>query len=442
MLRDGEEPTQPARPEGAHADVVGDDFTVAPLDSPHAATHPVLSAFPGRGARKVRALGLVASALLVVAVAVGLVARATSDPGAAIATLLRFSPSASGATVASGVSAIYFSNGAPWGTLTVDGKRMPQADLTGYGMSFAGGKHHLVYQARYFPSLRCSFSVPRASGDTCPLDTSDVTIQFLRGKGLARAIDLGSTSATLQADQRAALTLLADTILARQSLAATIEPGDRYLDEQGRIVTASAPLQFRLGLALDRSGAPIASGAAVACAQFCPAPTFSTGPVVAGGGWSMGVSVAASWSIADASGRVITSASYEVAQQYPHTFLVNVGVELTPTGWRINGLETMTIQVVEAAATNRVFEAENGGIANGPEHFSVGSNPLEGCVMEENFSDQTSQLFWRFGALIAVDATAHQVFPSLPIATAREQEQVARIAAQAQLRDDSILPTS
>lgn len=437
------------------ADALEDDFSVAPLDPPHAAVRSRLDAhlgalwgsLRGRRARKGRALGLAATALLVVAVAASLFARATSDPAAAVATLLQLATPSPTATFVPGANAIYFSNGAPWGTLAIDGKHLPQADLTGYGVSVTRGQHHLVYQARYFPTLRCVFSAPLAPGDTCPLDTSDATTNFLHTKALARAIDLGSTGATLQADQRAALTQLTNDLLKRQSYTATIAPGDRYQAGPGHVAVAGAPLQFQLDLALDTSGANIDGGVGggvggAPCAQFCPQPTFYDGMAPPGGGWAMGVNIAASWAITDAAGNLIATLNNQTQQQYPNSFNAEEGIQLTPGGWKITGLEGTAIQLIEQVAMNQVFQAESDNSAGGSGFsFNLGSDPLDGCVMDVNYGGATSRLLWRFGVPVAVDANAHRVFPKLPVATTREQALVAQIMTQSQLRDDSILPT-
>lgn len=441
-MREGEESIPRTQEEE------GDDLAISPLNAdPTARRGLSFVAFALRGAQRAsqrRVAATAATALLVAAVVAGMFAHATSDPGGAVATLLRLSTATPIATFVPGANAIYFTNGAPWGTLTIDGKRLPNADLTGYGTSVTRGVHHLVYQARYFPTLRCEFSAPRASTDTCPLDTSDTTFQYLLSQGLARAINLGSTGATLRADQRAALTQLANDLLKRESATATIAPGDRYLDDQGQIVTATAPLQFQLALALDSSGAGATihiSGAEPDCYQFCPDPTFDNSPAPAGAGWPTRVTVTSALVITDASGHALTGAQYQAGQQLPNVYPVDVGVQLTPAGWKINGLEDLAIQSVQSAAMDSVYQAEGAGSTGGMGvSFTVGTNPLNGCVMDVDYGGARSRLLWRFGALVAVDQIAHHVFPQLPVANAAEQALVASILAQPPLRDDSILP--
>jgi len=434
-MRDGEEPTLQAQEEA------GDDFAITPLDGDSTAPRglPLTLLHALRGQQR-RVAAVAATTLLVVMVIVGLFAHVTSDPGGALATLLLRATPTPAATFVADANSIYFSNGAPWGTLAIDGKRLPSVDLTGYGVSVTRGTHHLVYQARYFPSLRCTFSAPRAQSDTCPLDTSDATLQFLLSYPLARAIDLGSTSATLQPDQLSALTQLADSMLKAQTLTATIAPGARYLDAQGRIVTASAPLQFQMTQFVG--GAEI-SGPGGACAQFCPDSTFSNGPHPNDGGWLTMVTITASWSITDTSGRPQTGIDYQAGQPFPGTEPTTVSILLTPSGWRLHWLEDVSGVAVENAAAQSI----NPAVAEGSDalhgmSFTLAPNPLDGCVMDVDIGDQTARVYWRFGVLVAVDASARQEFPNLLVADAEEQTAVANIMRQQPaLRDDSILPT-
>lgn len=403
------EPPRPLHEEG-------DDFTTAPLDATHASRWTPPRALRGR---RGRAATLAATALLVVVVVAGLFARATSDPSSAVATLLRLPTPTPAATFVPGANVIYLSNGAPWGILTLDGKRAPAIYALGFGFSVTRGRHYLVYQARYFPTLRCTFSAPRAQSDTCPLDTTATASQFLRTQGLARVIDLGSTGATLQSDQRIALIQLADALLARQTLTATIAPGDRYLDDQGRLETATAPLHFTMTPTLGVTEAP---GVNATCYQFCPDPIFSSGGNLTNGQWLTRLTVTADWAITDASGRRLSGLTYQAGLRYGATNPVEVGIQLTPSGWRINGLGGITTLLIINAAGMMVDRAvsEAGGGAYGSAILE-GQNPLGASVMDVSFAGQSARLLWRFGALLAVDAAAHRLFPQLPVATPAEQ---------------------
>ncbi len=424
-MRDGDELAQPGRLSEREE---ADDFSigVSALDGSANPPHRLPLALRSRGGR---AATLAATTLLVAVVVAGLFIHATSDPGEALDTLLGRPTATPSATLVPGANTIYFSNGVPWGALTIDGKRMPSADLTGDGVTVPQGIHHLVYQARYFPTLRCVFSAPPALSDTCPLDTSDSTSQFMLTQGVARVLDLGSTGASLQADQRDALIQLADNILSAQTLTATIAPGERYLDDQGDLVTATEPLHFTLTVALG--GAEPQNADDTSCTQFCPDPALSAGGQPAGAGWSTRLTVSAYWAITDASGRRLTGVNYEAGLSYPESAPVIVNVQLTAGGWQIDGLEGSSADAVAnavgQAATNVVSGEDGDGFGTST---LAGRDPLDGCVIDVGYSGYTSRLFWRFGALLTVDASAQRIFPLLPVATAAEQAAVTRILAQ------------
>lgn len=414
-MREGREPDDSAPIEDA-------EFTLetspldAPPDAPDAAARATLGASTCPRGRRLVALGL--TALLVVVVGVGLFVRATSDPAGAVATLLGLATPPS-ATFVPGANVIYVSDGAPWGILTIDGKRLPATALAGAPMRVARGIHHLAYQARYFPSLRCVFSAPRAKSDTCPLDASQSTLQFLLDQGLARVIDLGSTGATLQRDQRRALIQQANNILAAEAATATIAPGDRYLDAYGRLVTATAPLHFTLTLSLGGSEqAGVGDGY---CYQFCPDPSFQPGGQPNLSLWPMRVTVDAQWAITDASGKRITPLTYEAGQPYPGSAPIDVGLALTSTGWTITGLERQNTGVTVNAALAVMANQDNtvGGSGYGATVI-LGKNPLAGCVLHVSINNKNAHLLWRFGALIALDPASQRIFPQLPLANSAE----------------------
>jgi hypothetical protein len=269
-----------------------------------------------------------------------------------------------------------------------------------------------------------------------------VATQFLLDHGLARVINLGSTGDRLQSDQRTLLIQLADNLLKAQSLTAIIAPGDRYLDDHGHVVTATAPLRFTLTLALGDDQAPGINGS---CYQFCSDPSFGANGQMTSAGWPTRLAVMASWAIADANGQRLTGPGYQAGQHYPSPGLVEVNIQLTAIGWKITGLDGASAQAITEAAGAMVGQAvSNVGGGGYGSSFLQGLNLLDGCMMDVHIggdTQHTPRVLWRFGVLLAVNADARQVFPQLPVATAAEQALAAHIAQQQPtLRDDSILP--
>ncbi|MDE3230440.1 MAG: hypothetical protein KGO05_11205 [Chloroflexota bacterium] len=422
-MHEGDEPVTPMS--------VADDSapSVSSLDAP-----PSAGAGPRAGpavrshrSRALRVAAPLATALLVIATLVGLFARSTSDPSGALGTLLDRATPTPNATFVPGANIIYISNAAPWGTLTIDGRRLPSLALVGATIHVQRGTHHLVYQARYFPTVRCVFSAPRALSDTCPLDTSQDTLQFLLDQGLARVINLGSTGATLRDDQRIALIQLINTQLAAQSAQATIAPGERYLDGQGRLATASAPLTFRMTLALGGSNIP---GQGSTCYQLCPDPSFTTGQSPDPSQWTVRVTLDASWAITDASGQRLTPLMYQAGQPYPQSDQLGINVALTGQGWAVSGLGSQSANMAANAAFATLGNAVSAaGASVTGAGITLGQNALAGCVLSASVGSGHVNLLWRFGALFALDTAAQRVFPLLPLANAAERAAASDIQA-------------
>lgn len=431
-MRDDEPPGAPTRVD-EHED---DEFTRASLDPPRAAPSRVTTimaalsaALPARGAR--RALTLGATALLVVVVVVELFTHVASNPGGAMGALLRLPTQTPAATFVPGANVIYFSDGVPWGSLTIDGKRILQADLSGdsiiaiRGLMVTRGAHQLVYQARYFPSVHCVFSAPQAQSDTCRLDTSGDANQFLLDKApLARVIDLGANITTLQPDQFTAILQLASTQLQAQSATTTIAPGERYLDDHGQVVVASAPLQFAMTLALGYANGVSNPN----CAPICLESTLTSDPALWGDRWPINVTIAVSWTITDSSGRRLVSSTDQGGQIYAAPYSAEAGIQLTSTGWQLTWLDNVPALAVENAASTAANPAVNqAGQRSYGMSYMLALNPLNGCVMDVDDGTGSMRVFWRFGALLAVDRIAHSVLPTLPVANAQEQAAASNI---------------
>lgn len=388
-----------------------------------------------------RALALAGTALLVVVVLIGLFARATSDPGSALTMLLRIPTPTPVETFVPGANVVFFNHGVPWGTLTVDGKPIPTSDMMGGSIAVSRGTHHLVYQARYFPSLRCDFSAPSAPSDTCPLGPIQTDSQMLATYPLARTLELGSTSDHLRDDQRIAIIQTIDALLAKETRTAAIAPGDRYVDGQGRIVTASEPLWLTLGFALGGGNNQNIGGG---CLQLCPYENAGPG-ISFDGQWHTQVTISESWTITDASGQRLTALDYQPSRYAGYVNLgqlqTDVGIQLTPAGWQVNSLQGNELAMaINDAASQTLGQAMSGATVGDPNSGYgmtplLGINPLDGCVMDVTIgagaTQPTMRLLWRFGMLVTVNVSARKAFPQLPVATTAEQSAATRIEAQA-----------
>ncbi len=424
--------------EGTRPDTLADEETTEPgfaLDS-RAATP--------RSARR-RVMAMAATALLVVAALVGLFFRATSDPGGAFDTLLQIYTPTPQPTFVPGANQIFIMHGVPWGVLIIDGKKIPQNDASVKGVLLTYGTHHLVYQARYFPTLRCVISAPSQPEDSCPIDSRDgESGQFISDHGLARMINLNLTSDKLQMDQYSALVQQINRMLSAKTYSTTIAPGDHYMTPEGKATTASEPLSITLQLSMARIDSRNATEwMGSQCLQFCY-PPYSSSFGFPQSDWQVMIGVIERWSITDVQGNT-TVLSYPTTNFGLTQTLMQLGIQLTGSKWNISGLD----QPDRVAVTSNAMAMANHTLINQPQSqgsmsvngFSLvlSANPLDGCVIPLMFSSDesskakiTSRVLWRFGAVVALDDTAHTLYPWLPIASATDQAVANRILQQAQ----------
>ncbi|HEX8981410.1 MAG TPA: hypothetical protein VF792_01455 [Ktedonobacterales bacterium] len=410
----GEPPHQPSSQDPADSDIT---LRVSALgqSSPR---NPAVHQLPGA-----RVWTIAATSLLVGAVLVGLFLRATNDPRGAIGTLLQIPTPTPAPTIAPSGDALYFANAVPWGTLTIDNKRLSNNNLITHefnGIILSRGRHQLVYQARYFPTLRCTLSVPQAPADTCPLDTTTgATARQLTGEA-GRTIDLGASLDRLSADQRDALSKAITVALQAQALSATIAPGDRYLDPQGDIATASEPLTLTLTLSTHPRLNP------GDCNPFCPDNTAVIPGLGVDNLWHIQTALYAEWTITDASGQSLGAVDDQHGGMFvtPGNNSVNnlsqIGVTLTTSGWQVSGLDGLTQQAAITAQENTVNQAifqhlGASGFAMGGRVIGLASNPLQGCFVIISPPDgyRNVTIVARFGAAFVIDDAGHPVYSQM-----------------------------
>lgn len=398
-----------------------------------------------RSARQ-RVAAIVATALLVVAALVGLFVHATSDPGGAFDTLLQIYTPTPEETFVPGANLIFIMNGVPWGVLTIDGKQIPQDVAIIRGISLTHGSHHLVYQARYFPTLRCAISAPSQPEDSCPIDgPQGESGQFIADHGLARMINLNLTSDKLQADQYSKLVQQVNRMLSAKTYMATIAPGERYMNAQRSLVTASEPLTLHLSL-FPLTASDVPAWGSASCFQLCALADLGNTTDIGqyDDQWRVDLQIGERWSLTDANGNTM-SLSY---QSMGDTFIQNtlhLGIKLNATTWSISGLDHPASDALSDNARMMLLTSVTPQTPSqptaSPSGFSpiVGANPVEGCVMEMTFYDDLSsnvptkaRVLVRFGAIVALDSAAHNHYPWLPVANAAEQAAASRIQQQAQ----------
>jgi hypothetical protein len=339
-----------------------------------------------------------------------------------------------------GDDAFLWMHSVPWGQLLIDGKPGPdvrgsvaqQGDETPQGAVFylERGPHTLTYRASPFPLLSCRVSVPFSRDDTCPLGTS-TDYSFLASLSpLTRILDLQATIDHLPTAPREALTATTQAYVA--SLAASFSPGtlavgDHYRDASGQLTQATSAMrltpQFHLESLVEQQDA-------MTCVTLCSVNDL--GDPLSAQGLAVLAPVALTWRYATPEGPVIISDGPALpAGAVPFSFIAlhvgwDNGAWQTPTA-AFGAPDTDLVMCPTGEHALSVAQTPVPG-SNYLWAFSVPTAEL-GCVFAGSERDATTGkssspmalVLYRAGALIAVNAEAHQRFPTLLVASAHEQ---------------------
>ncbi|HEU0027670.1 MAG TPA: hypothetical protein VFQ25_11190 [Ktedonobacterales bacterium] len=359
--------------------------------------------------------------LTVVAALAGMFARASSDPISEARTVLgMFTPTPT-PVIPPGGDVFGLINAVPWGDLQIDdhAPTLTTIEPIGQGFTLPRGVHHVVYRARYFPTLHCVVSVPQAPDDTCPLSNLTVT----EGLAFQRIIDLGAFPNRMAPTHYNQLTSAVNTALGGYSASATIEPGERYLNQLGKVEIAQTAMAFTMGL--EQAEEPKDPN----CPFLCPMDGNAS---VISSEWDLTARVEPTWTIKDATGRtfssLITSAP---ATTYgalgPDT--VTFAVVLDGTDWKVSSQDQGALDGIVQLAALEAVKAQYGPILNGT---TSGRNPANGAIVtvQRDTSMPQAVLLWRFGLLYAANTDTKRQFPALPLANQQEQALAQAMAAE------------
>jgi hypothetical protein len=379
-----------------------------------------LRAWPGRLALSALTLLLIAGAL------VAMFTRASADPiGEARTALGLFTPTPT-PVILPGGDTFGLTNAVPWGDLRIDARAplLTTIEPIGPGFRLSRGAHHLVYRARYFPTLRCVISVPQSPNDTCPLSNLAVT----EGLAFQRILDLGALPIRMAPEQYGLLVSAINTALSGSSASATIEPGERYINQLGKVEIARTAMTFTMGLKqAEETRDPD-------CPFLCPQEVNDSAVATA---WMLSARVEPTWTITDAIGRSFSSlipsapASHYTPAQ-PDTVLF--AVLLDGTEWRILSQDQSALSSIAQEAAYEAVISDYGGVPvpNGAGWGTTsGVNPADGAIIMilGGASGPQVILLSRFGVLYAASAAAKHQFPDLPLASPREQALARAMAA-------------
>ena len=365
--------------------------------------------------------------------------------------------SASPTRMLSGENLFYFQALPSWGTLTIDERPLPSVPMlsTDRPVRIANGTHQLQWQAHPFEPLRCTLVVPpdpaRQTCLTAPFGGS----QYAR---TARLISFpGALSlAFLPNAPRRALIQGTQQFLDTLQSSVLVHPGERYAynRQTDSPLTSSVPLRATQRFVLEtdphipatcvtpRLG-PACSVAGQDCRLFCTLPWPSHE------GWNVAAVVRPTWSYIplekpDTAPTQALNAKEQGEQQFT-TFEVQWRQGRWHVSFHPQGISQFddpncigTVGLIAPTPTSSLPPpAERLTWA-----FVSGTPRAAGCVAAATLQHGASlvetspraadaYLLERFGVLLAANDLAHQLWPTLPTASAEERALAQRITQQA-----------
>jgi hypothetical protein len=340
------------------------------------------------------------------------------------------------------------------GTITLNGKKL--AGTFPLLVRFNPGDNTITYSAPPFHDRTCRVTLlaqpnpgsgqrTQAAGDNCTINTQEPAIRF---QGIAVPngyLGFQLTGADLPNDLRnaaeSALWLKLANLPALQ-----VPAGDYYATgttTTGRIISvrAAVPLMATPALVRSNSAQNGPSCSNLGCAGPPVLPDEGAGSTPAGI-WLIGESVAAGWRFTTQSGALVatsafrdagavavgmtysSAAGWSVVQGSPGPFIVDLQTQVISATCQ-GGFAVLQALIEKSSLAGQQLSFSQGGAFGSPTLQTDGcsmsvagenSNPLN----PTSSSNEYGHYIWRWGVLLAADAKAHTLFPSLPIAPQSE----------------------
>lgn len=394
---------------------------------------------PSPARRRQRLRAAIVSGVVLLAVVV--VALANPAARTSLYTVFRFPTPLPSPTPQAGRNLVYLVRGAPWGRVTVDGKKSGTVNLsqTFSWVRLPSGHHTVIVTQEPFPPLHCTISYPAAKSDTCPLispqnDMSGEYTSFQQTAPGARFIDLGAYFDHLPPDVQDRLVEMVSAELKPPGTPVTLHPGDHYLRDDGSVAVAHTTLQ---GLFLPTILTPVSVGSdSTSCVSFCDVSGAGMG---GGGVWSIRVTELGSWRITTPGGQVLAQHAPMFPADRMYTGLsssTTVQIDFLWTGrWQMsvqNGFGGASIPACQTAQDMLDTNIAVNGLQFLGMNQVAGGTSEEGCLISFSLAGQDSNdptyLYYHLGVFLAANDAAHRAFPGLPVASANEGAQARQMA--------------
>jgi hypothetical protein len=338
-----------------------------------------------------------------------------------------------------GRNMVYLERGAPWGSVSLDGKRREDVNLglTSPLVTLTPGHHRLTVTQQPFPTLSCTISSPAARRDTCPLisPTESQELQFGNPAALptgSRIVNLGARFDRLPADEAAALEEAVGAQILPPSTPTTIRPGEHYQRDDGSVAVASEPLMATFVASLEPPDRSTPSSSEL-CDSFCD---VSGSGQSNGGTWDIRVRMNGAWRVTAASGKVVVShaplmSSTELNIDFDTGSYLEQWLGVLWSGrWQVNARSDYSLTPICDAASQMVSivigstpQLSVNGVNTHPARLAE-----QGCLVAVSVGDDSSNtstselyLYYRLGVLLAANDAAAHTFPTLPVASSSER---------------------
>jgi hypothetical protein len=354
----------------------------------------------------------------------------------------------------------------PWATVTLDGAPVGVSPVgSAAPLVIAPGKHQIRWQAEPFQPQGCVFSVPAATGDTCPIEAAETS--GLRDVPNARLLFLRASLASLSAAQQRALS---QTLASVGGFTAPLQAGESYptgpASEAITLQPANATLTVNLALNAEGTTdigcqttlrALVVGKCALAgrnCMQLCTAPWQMRAATPTSGAprWLAFAVGRLSWTITTPEGRVVVQnqpVGFADASTAGH--LIAYSITWENQAWRAQPLvgadlyAAINAEQEDAIAADPACAAAYEAILGPGEQseeklrlqFVSGPTPAAGCLVTISTLDaqgtptpgrSSAKYLYRLKQILAANDIAHQMNPHVPAVSGSQKAVVDQLA--------------
>lgn len=315
-----------------------------------------------------------------------------------------------------------------YGRITLNGRQLSGSPPL--VATFRTGTNALTLSAPPFLPQTCRIMWPGAqvrSGE-CDTDRSGLTY-IINGQSVKSVlvVTIEVTQDALPADLQASALAAVTQGISAVRLPTTV-PAGQYIatgrDRTGQITVlrSAAPLHAEILFQLSTAD-PSAPGGI--CSRYCGTWIDpETALQIVGQIWAIEVEIASlQWRFTASTGGTSTSAVYPA--------LSSINLALTydgRVGWQVSQDATQVVNGFSLSAGLAANICDAGSqeleplVPQGDYVVEVRADDIEGCEIQLQAPDGTNQgsFVWRFGVLLAADARAHHLAPTLPVAPPAE----------------------